>query len=112
MKDIAIYICCYRGDKHLVKTLCESIRFFCGQIPIYLIKDGEFSTAQVRQLGGIYEFNQFQVPEALRGLQGWGIKKLYAFFQADHERFLYLDADIVLLRNPFLLPFHNFDFYR
>ena len=51
MKDIAIYICCYRGDKHLVKTLCESIRFFCGQIPIYLIKDGEFSTAQVRQLG-------------------------------------------------------------
>jgi hypothetical protein len=111
LEDIAVYICCYRGDRRLVKTLCESIRYFCGQIPIFLIKDGEFSTAQVRQLGCIYEFNQSRVPEALRGLQGWSMKKLFAFFQTDHERFLYLDSDIVLLRDPRLLPSHNFDFF-
>jgi hypothetical protein len=111
MDDIAIYICCWRGDSHLVKTLCESIRYFCGEIPIFLIKDGEFSTSQLRRLGRIHEFNPAEVPEPLRGLRGWGIKKLYAFFQEDYERFLYLDADIVLLNDPFRLPFQDSDFY-
>ena len=47
LKDVAIYVCCYAGDYHLAKILCESIRYFCGQVPIFLIKDGDFSTSQV-----------------------------------------------------------------
>jgi hypothetical protein len=111
MDNIAIYVCCYRGDLHFLKPLCESIRYFCGGIPIFLIKDGEFSTSQVRRLGQIYEFNPAEVPESLRKLRGWGIKKLYAFFQRDYERFLYLDADVVLLNDPFRLAFQTADFY-
>ena len=111
MNDIAIYICCWGGDSYLVKTLCESIRYFCGSIPIFLIKDGDFSTAQVRTLGAIFEFDLNKIPEKLRGLKGWSIKKLYAFYQRDFKRFLYLDSDIVLLNNPFLLSFKNYDFY-
>jgi len=111
MNNIAIYVCCHAGDYHLAKILCASIRHFCGQVPIFLIKDGDFSTSQVQQLGQIYEFNPAEVPEPLRRLRGWGIKKLYAFFQRDYERFLYLDADIVLLNDPFRLPFQDFDFF-
>ena len=111
LKDVAIYVCCYPGDYHLAKLLCESIRYFCGQIPIFLIKDGKFSTLQINRLGNIYEFKETDVPEQLKGVRGWGLQKLFAFFQRDFERFLYLDADIVLLKNPFVIPFQKFDFY-
>jgi hypothetical protein len=111
LEDIAVYICCHAGDYHLAKILCASIRYFCGQVPIFLIKDGNFSTSQVQELGQIYEFNPAEVPEPLWRLRGWGIKKLYAFFQRDYERFLYLDADIVLLNDPLRLPFQDFDFF-
>ena len=111
MKDLAIYVCCYSEDYHLAKILCESIRFFCNQVPIFLIKDGKFSTLQIHRLGNIYEFEESDVPEQLKGLRGWGLRKIFAFFQRDYERFLYLDADIVLLKNPFIIPFKKFDFY-
>jgi hypothetical protein len=62
LEDIAIYICCHAGDYHLAKILCASVRYFCGQVPIFLIKDGEFSTAQVRRWGQIYDFNPTAVP--------------------------------------------------
>jgi len=111
MNNFAVCICCHAGDYHLTKILCASIRHFCGQVPIFLIKDGDFSTSQVQQWGQIYEFNPAGVPEPLWRLRGWGIKKLYAFFQPNYERFLYLDADIVLLNDPFRLPFYSSDFY-
>jgi hypothetical protein len=111
IKDFAIYVCCYSGDYHLAKILCESIRYFCGDIPIFLIKDGNFSTLQICKLGNINEFKEPDIPVQLKGLRGWGLRKLYAFFQKDYERFLYLDSDIVLIQNPFVIPFQKYDFY-
>lgn len=111
MKDLVIFVGCYKGDYHLAKILCQSIRYFCGDILIVLIKDGNFNTSQIKKLGNIREFDRKTVPDPLRNLAGWGLPKLLAFFQDRFQRFLYLDSDTVLLNNILEIPFLEADFY-
>ncbi len=109
--DFAIFIGCYRGDFFLAKILCASIRYFCGDVPIVLIKDGAFDTSQILVLGNIAEFDREWVPAPLRSLRGFGVTKLMTFFQTRHPRYLYLDADICLVNNVLQLPFQKTQFY-
>ncbi len=108
---VGIFVCCHAGDLFLTKVLCESIRYFCPTSTIVLIKDGDFPIGELRALGRIAELDESWVPRSLRRLSGWGLRKLLAFFQTEFSRFLYLDSDIVLLRDPFELPFASADFY-
>ncbi len=111
MKEFAIFVLCYAGDFHLTKCLCQSIRYFCGDVPIVLLKDGNFDTSQLYKLGHICEYDRACSPAPLRKLKGWGVNKLHAFFQQEYERFLYLDSDIALVGNVLRLPFRTADFY-
>ena len=111
MAPVPIFICCYHGDFFLTKILCASIRHFYEDVPIILIKDGDFDTQQLKVLGNISEFNRAWVPASLRGLKGMGSPKLLIFFQEQFERFLYIDSDAALVSPIFELPFEETDFY-
>ncbi len=111
MRDFAIFILCHRGDFHLTKILCQSIRYFCGQIPIVLIKDGDFSIAQLAKLGNIRELEARSYPEPLRHVRGWGLTRFKAFFQSEYERFLCLDSDVALVGDVLGLPYMPTDFF-
>jgi hypothetical protein len=101
MSDFAVFITTYKGDFHLAKIAAQSVRHVCGpDVPIVLIKDGAFDSSQINCLGNVTEFDRTKAPVELRGLSGWGIPKLLAFFQTDYERFLLLDADTVLVSDP------------
>lgn len=94
----------------MAKILCQSIRYFCGDVPIYLLKDGEINTHQIEQLGNIFHFDETSLPKSIRQLNGF-YSKIKVFFGTNYDRFLFLDADTVLINNILQLPFLSCDFY-
>ncbi|HEY6328536.1 MAG TPA: putative nucleotide-diphospho-sugar transferase [Blastocatellia bacterium] len=111
MSDFAVFITTYKGDFHLAKLACQSVRHHCGpEVPIVLIKDGGFDSLQIECVGNISEFDRGKAPAELRNLSGWGIPKLLAFFQKDHKRFLLLDADTALVSHPFRISTNDAEF--
>jgi hypothetical protein len=93
MKIDKIYIPCYRRDIRLARILIASIRHWYPNIPIVLIKDellGKFDTAKLEKF-----FNVSVLPSKTKKF-GWGFSKFEILFPEHKERFLLLDADIIL----------------
>jgi hypothetical protein len=110
VSNFCVYVATHAGDYHYAKALCQSIRHFCGPVPIVVFKDGDFSLAQLQRLGNVTEFDPGTVPERVRGLNGtWS--RIKCLFSSQYERFLYLDADTLLLNDALTLPFREYDFY-
>jgi hypothetical protein len=110
MADFCIYIATYRGDFHYTKALCASIRYFCDDVPIVIFQDGNFSLDRLKTLGNIHEFDPNSVPPPAREITG-NYSKLKALFSESYERFLYLDADTVLVGDVRELPYQDYDFF-
>lgn len=100
--DFGIVITCYRGDILLTKGLLASIKYFCGDIPVCLIADGDFST---RALQKTYNIDCVIRKEDVKNdflrenCFGTRFTSLIAFSESPFERFLYMDSDIVLWGN-------------
>lgn len=111
MDDFCIYLATYAGDYQYAKVACESIRYFCGDaVPIILVKDGEFDTAQLESLPNISSLDSRGMPGITRRFPR-NMNKLKLFYDSRYPRFLYLDADIVLVSDILALPFREVDFY-
>lgn len=108
--DFCFFVATYRGDYHFAKICCESIRHFYPKTPIIVLQDGDFSLEQLRKLGHIETFDDNMTDEVLRGLEG-AFGKLKLLANQYSRRFLYLDADTVLIGKILDLPFKDFDFY-
>jgi hypothetical protein len=108
MSDFCVYISTYQGDFFRAKILCASIRYFLGDVPILVFKDGDFGIEQLQRLGNIREFDDRVIAPQARIFKGH-YARIKAFFNPDYERFLYLDADTLLIGNILQLPFRNSD---
>lgn len=111
MDDFCIYLATYAGDYQYAKVACESIRFFCGDaVPIVLIKDGDFDTSQLESLPNISSLDSRGMPDITQSFPR-NMNKLKLFYDQRYPRFLYLDADIVLVSDMLALPYRDVDFY-
>jgi hypothetical protein len=109
--DFCIYLATHPGDYQYAKVACQSIRFFCGDaVPIVLIKDGEFDTSQLESLPNISSLDAHGMPDITRRFPH-NMNKLKLFYDQRYPRFLYLDADIVLVSDILALPYREVDFY-
>lgn len=106
----AIFIATHRPHRLLTKFLCQSIRHFCGSLPIVILKDGTFELTQLKRHLNVQEFDDRQLPVRLRNLHGMH-SKFKALFNAEYPRYLYLDADTILIGDPRKVPATDFDFY-
>lgn len=110
MSDFGIILACYQRDYSFVKGCCASIRYFLGEVPICLIVDGTFSTADLQKTYGVKTIYRSQVPQAvLRDKKYTSSTKMIAFWESPWETFLYLDADMVVWGD--LLKFSDFENY-
>lgn len=89
---IAIAVC--RADVHLARICVASVRYWYNDIPIFLVKDGDFSTTEIEKGWNVTLLNS--VPKSR--VWGWGFSKFSVFFDETMTgRSLILDADIVVL---------------
>jgi hypothetical protein len=111
MDDFCIYLATYAGDYQYAKVACQSIRYFCGDaVPIVLVKDGDFDTSQLESLPNISSLDSRGMPDITRHFPH-NMNKLKLFYDQRYPRFLYLDADIVLVSDILALPYRDVDFY-
>ena len=111
MGDFCIYLATYPGDYQYAKVASQSIRYFCGDdVPIILVKDGDFDTSQLESLPNISSLDSRGMPDITRCFLRH-MNKLKLFYDQRYERFLYLDADIVLVGDILALPYRDIDFY-
>jgi hypothetical protein len=108
MSQFGIYISCHHADLRLARGCCESIRRFAGTVPICLIVDGDFSTRALERQYGCQVIRRHDVRDPglrERSFGGWGYSKFILFWEGPFERFLYLDADTMMLGDlPSLAP--------
>lgn len=91
--SFGIYIKTFKPDYHLAKALISSIRTFTSDTPIIIIPDDDFTKASLWGYEALVLRDSFS--QSLRGYY----KKLWAFL-GPFDRFLYLDADMLCLRDP------------
>lgn len=114
-----IIIPVWQGDLYLAKACCASIRQSMGDIPITLLVDGRADTRDLRRLHGVQEMVVQEVADAefIRLCTGNPWTKLLPFWMSPYERFLCLDADLLVwgdLREyaefdkyDFIVTYHN-----
>ncbi len=93
MKIDAVIVLCWKGDFRLARICLASVRYFYPQIPLFLMKDetrGTFDTTEVEAALGVRT-------QGLAGQHGPGMGKLELLFRAELGRFLYLDADEIMI---------------
>ena len=100
------------GDVYLAKACCASIRRSMGNIPITLFVDGPATdTSELQRLPGVDRIVMQDVvdPEIARLCTGNSWSKLPLFWMSPYERFLCLDADLLVWGD--LRAYAEFDKY-
>ncbi len=94
MKKIErVYILCHAGDYSVAIIAVSSVRHWYPDLPITLVKDltsGDFDTTEVELLWNV---STRILPVARCG---WGLAKIQLLLNPRKERFLFLDADVLL----------------
>lgn len=89
-----IYINTYRKDFWFARICVASIRYWYPEVPIQLIKDfgaGDFDTSVIERVFNV------GIMDTKGKSFGWGFGKFEPLFQKKRERFLFLDADTIML---------------
>lgn len=94
-----IYIKTFKPDYHLAKALIASLRRYCKDVPIIVIPDDGFAASTIWGERTLVLDDNFA-----RSLTGY-YKKLWVFL-GPFDRFLYLDADMLCLKDPAQLIEH------
>ncbi len=93
MKIDSVVVLCWAGDFRQARICLASIRYFYPDIPLFLMKDvskGEFDTSELER--------RLAVSTAgLSGRYGLGWGKLELFFRPGLGRFLFVDADQIMV---------------
>ena len=113
-KNFGIVITCYKGDFFFTKGLLASIKYFCGDIPICIIVDGNIDVSQIVKTYNIVKIIRKQdvKNEYLRNnCFGSRLTNLIAFWESPFEYFMYVDSDTVLWGNVLEnFTYNMFDF--
>ncbi len=102
----------WRGDLYLAKACCASVRASMGNIPITLWVDGpETDTRELEKLPEVRRMVVQEVadPESVRLCSGTPWTKILLFWLSPYERFLCLDADLLVWGD--LRAYADFDHY-
>lgn len=94
MKISKIYVSTCRRDWHLARLCLASIRYWYLRFPVCLIKDlghGDFDTSDAEKKYGV------EVWASSVSNFGYGFGKLEPLFQPGKQRYLMLDADLLIL---------------
>lgn len=107
MKIDAVAVLCWAGDFRLARICLASVRYFYPKIPLYLMKDitrGDFDTSEVETALNVRT-------QGFTGRFGPGMGKIELLFRPELGRFLYIDADEIMV-GPVLdaLEKHTADF--
>jgi hypothetical protein len=94
MRISRIYVITWKHDYHLARLCISSIRYWYPDFPITLIKDEYGGNFDCLDLLKKWNVSLFETPSR-HFSRGFG--KLELFFQKRREKFLVLDADLVLL---------------
>lgn len=109
---LAIVITLYQEHLHYFKVLIASIKYFNPDIPVIILKDGDFFLKNIENVKII----DVKTINKLHGLNLRGLlNKLNMFYLPeygyDFDYYLHLDADSVLLTNiNYFLPDNDLDF--
>jgi hypothetical protein len=101
-----VYINTHKYDLYQAKACIASVRYWYPDISIILIKDlgsGIFDTKLIEKIWNVKVFN------TEKKVFGWGYGKLEPLFLNEHDIFLMLDADTVML-GPLLDNLCNYQF--
>lgn len=93
MKINSVVVLCWAGDFRLARICLASVRYFYPEIALYLMKDvskGDFDTAEVEKYLNVST-------AGLSGVYGPGAGKLELLFRPDLGRFLFIDADQIMV---------------
>jgi hypothetical protein len=93
MNKVAVYITTTPHDYYLAKALIASIQHYCPELPIYLLPDDSYRGSH---LFGCPVWR----PSDERVLELDGYYKKLRIFWGPEERFIFLDADMLLLKDP------------
>jgi hypothetical protein len=99
MSDFGIIIGCYQRDYTFARGTVASVRYYMPEVPICLLVDGAFPTDDLQRAYGVKPFYRADIKnDFLRERSfGWGLPKMVAFWESPFERFLFLDADTIVL---------------
>lgn len=92
-REFGIYVKTHRPDYHLAKALISSLREFIPEIPIIVVPDDGYRKPSLWGEESLLLDDPF-----LDRLDGF-YKKLWVFF-GPFRRFIYLDADMLAMRDP------------
>ncbi len=99
-ESFGIFVSCHKGDYRLARGCVASLRFFAPRVPLCLLVDGGFSTADIERLPGVQVIRRADVSDPwlrANSFGGFGYSKLVPFWEGPFDHFLYLDADCVVL---------------
>lgn len=97
-QGFGVIVICMKSDLLFVKGCCESIRFFLGDVPICLLKDGSFNTKELEECYNVVTIEKGNIknPFLRENSFGWGITRMIAFWESPFKSFLLLDSDTCL----------------
>lgn len=100
-QDFGVVISCYKRDYMFAKACCASVRQFLGNVPLCLLVDGDFPVDDMKRTYNVQTLYRSEIKDPfLREKSfGWGLSKMVLFWESPFERFVYLDADIVVWGN-------------
>lgn len=93
MDDIAVYITTTASDYYLAKVLAWSVKHYSPQTPVYLLPDDDYKGSH------LFGFPTWR-PSDPRVLELDGYCTKLRAFWGPAERFVYLDADMLFLKDP------------
>lgn len=121
--DFGVIVICMYSDLLFVKGCIESVRFFLGNVPICLLKDGDFDTSELERYYNAVTLEKKNIKSDFlkKNSFGWGITRMIAFWESPFKSFLLIDSDtclwgdlsekIELLRTFDLIIDHKVDSY-
>jgi hypothetical protein len=93
MKIDSVVVFCWEGDFRLAQICLASVRFFYPDIPLFLMKNiarGNFDTSEVERCLNVSS-------AGISEPYGSSLGKLELFFRPELGRFLFIDADQIMV---------------
>jgi len=89
---------CHAGDRHMVHATLASMRYYCPEVPICLVVDGDFDVSDLEKEYKLIILRITDLPsKEMRSLIGNNYRaKLAAMWEGPFERYVWLDSDAII----------------
>lgn len=89
---------CHAGDKFMVGATLASIRYYCPDVPICLIADGDVDVSDLEREYGLIVLRINDLPsQKMRDMIGGSYRvKLAAMWEGPFEHYVWMDSDAIV----------------